>query len=231
LIIRSINLVVGRVAFPVLAKLQMEREHLQYIYLNYLSYISMVVIPAGVGLTLVTSPLVLIVYTDKWFDSIQPMQWISLGIAISALGHIPGVLYKAIDRPDILNKLSMIKLPITVAVLWVSTRWGIVGVAVGQLIMGVIKVLMDLGVAQYTIGISTRHTIKSIAPAFAGSLVMAAVLIPLALFIKLPDSILLVIMVVVGGGVYIGSMMMFNRKLLVDAWSVVKSALPNAGQR
>ena len=127
LIIRSINSVVGKVAFPVLAKLRVDQGYLRHVYLNYISYISIVVIPAGVGLAILSRPLILFMYTDKWVDSIQPMVWISLGLAISALGHIPGVLYKAIDRPDILNKLSVIKLPITIIVLWFSTRWGLWG--------------------------------------------------------------------------------------------------------
>lgn len=226
LVIRSINLVVGKVAFPVLAKLQVDMGYLRQVYLNYLSYIAMVVIPAGVGLAVLSRPLIIFVYTDKWNASVQPMLWISLGITVSALGHIPGVLYKAIDRPDILNKLALIKLPITIGVLWVSTRWGIVGVAVGQMVMGVIKVLMDTAVAQRQIGISTAKTLQAVFPAFRGSLIMAVVLVPLMLLTSWSNPVTLVVSMLAGAGVYCISLIVFNRELLEDAWSVVKAVLP-----
>ena len=198
LIIRSINLVVGRVAHPVLSKLQWDDAGLRSVYGNYLRYTALVIFPAGVGLALLAAPIIELFYTAEWTPAIPVMRWIALSITVASMGHIPGVLYKAINRPDILNKLAVIKLPLTIVTLWYSTRWGIEGVAFGHLILAFIKVILDTVVAGRMISFNLLAVLKALQPALLGTAGMSGVILLLLVTTQWKAIYTL------GGGILIG---------------------------
>ena len=125
LLIRSLNNVVGDVSLPTLAMIQVDAEKLRTFYFGYLRYISMFVLPVGVGLAFTARLFIPIFLSDTWIPAIIPTALISLALGISALGYVPGVLYKAIGRPDVLNRLALMKIPVAVLILWYATRWNI----------------------------------------------------------------------------------------------------------
>ncbi len=224
LVIRTINLGVDRVAHPILSTLQWDQDQLRSVYRNYLFYTSLVIIPAGIGLALLSAPIIRIFYSSEWEPSIPVMQWISLAVMVASMGHIPGVLYKAINRPDILNKLAVIKLPLTIAILWYGTRRGIVGVALGHVVLSFIKVILDTVVAGRFVNFGLRDVLKTLSPALWASFVMGVALLPIVLFSNLPDLPKLITSVTLGGGVYVGMLYLVDKKLVTKVSSVVRGA-------
>jgi O-antigen/teichoic acid export membrane protein len=165
LAIRSFDRVVGGVSFPLLAQVQTERETLRNTYLGYIRYTSLFTFSIGAGIAIISAPFVHTFLSAEWQETALPMALIAIALAISSVGHIPGIFYKAIGRPDILNRLSMIKLPVIVAILWAATRWGIVGVAVGQIIFAIFAMIFDSIIVSYIIRFNIVDSIKAIVPA------------------------------------------------------------------
>lgn len=172
LVIRSINLVIERVAHPVLSAVQMSTSDLQAMYARYLRYTALLIFPAGIGVMLLTRPIVLTFYGPKWEDAIAVMQWISLAVTVGAVGHIPGVLYKAVNRPDILNKLALVKLPLMILGLWYFTRWGIVGVAFAHVLLAAFRLALDLAIAGRVVGAGWGAVLRAVYPALMATFVM-----------------------------------------------------------
>src|SRR5215216_6113489 len=139
LLIRSLNYVIGNVSLPALAITKSDPVKLRKFYFSYIRFISMFVFPVGVGLAFTSPVFIPLFLSEKWRPAIVPTAFISIALAVAALGFVPGVLYKAISRPDILNKLALAKMPIAVVILWYSTRWGIVGVAGAQVVISLIS--------------------------------------------------------------------------------------------
>jgi lipopolysaccharide exporter len=225
LLIRSLNYVVGNVSLPALAITQSDKGRMKKFYFGYLRFLSMFVFPVGVGLAFTSPVFIPLFLSEKWANAIVPTALISIALGITALGYVPGVLYKAISRPDILNKLAFIKMPIAVLILWYSTRWGIVGVAAGQIAIGLFSVSLDLLVANRVMRYSLGELVRSIAPAFVSTLMMAAVLFLIQQSMPVEGLVQLIVMVVLGGLTYTGMLWFLNREALMQGVSTVRAAL------
>lgn len=66
------------VTFPVLSKIQNDKERLRYNYIRLLKMTSFLIFPLMIGLAAVARPLVIVVLTEKWIDSVNLMQLICL---------------------------------------------------------------------------------------------------------------------------------------------------------
>jgi len=201
LLIRSVNIVVGRVSLPVMSIAQTNREQLRSFYFGYLRSLSMIIFPLAVGLALTAPIFIPLFLSEKWNPAIVPTTLISLALGISAMGFIPGILYKAIGRPEILTRLNFIKVPLAVAVLWYSTRWGIAGVAGGQIVISIFSLALDMLTANYVMRYPITDLIKALTPTFVSTLAMTLAL--LALIQILPFSELMEFIFMIPAGVLI----------------------------
>jgi O-antigen/teichoic acid export membrane protein len=217
LVIRSLNFVVGNVAHPALAQLQSDVQQLRAVYFAYVRYIALFTFPAGVGLAAIARPFIRTVYTDKWEPSIVVMQFVAIAIGIASAGFVPGVLYKAINRPDILNKVSFIKLPIVVAVLWSCTRWGIVGVAMGQVGLSLFYMLLDSYVISRVVGgFGLGEVFRALWPAMIGATVMGAALTGVQMVFPLTGIIGLAALTLMGVVTYLATLYGVDRSLFAQ---------------
>jgi lipopolysaccharide exporter len=223
LIIRSLNYVIGDVSLPALASVQSDKPKLQKFYFGYIRFLSMFVFPVGIGLAFTAPVFIPLFLSEKWAQAIGPTSLISIALCITALGYVPGVLYKAISRPDILNKLAFTKMPIAVLILWFSTRYGIVGVAAGQIAIALISVSLDMLVANRVMKYSFRDLYGSVSPALYSTLSMAVVLFLIWQFVPV-GLVQLILMVVLGALTYFGVFWILNREALLLGVLTVRSA-------
>jgi len=114
------------------------------------------------------------------------------------MGFIPGVLYKATGRPELLTRLNFIKVPLAVAILWYSTRWGIIGVAAGQIVISMFSLALDTLTANYVMQYPTRDLIKALAPTFLSTLGMTLALLGLIRILPFSGIFELILMMPVG---------------------------------
>ena len=213
LAIRSFDRVVGQVSFPLLAQVQSERETMKNTYLGYIRYTSLFTFSIGAGIAIIASSFVHTFLSSEWQATALPMALIAIALAIMSVGHIPGIFYKAIGRPDILNRLSMIKIPVIVAIIWVATRWGIVGVAAGQILFAVISMIFDSVIVSRIIQFDLNETVKALVPATlcAGSM---ALVTTLAKSIFALDGLFgFIAILVIGGLSFIVALRLVDRSL------------------
>lgn len=112
LVIGSINIVVSSVTFPMLARAQHEPDSLRSVYYGYIRYIALFAYLVAFGLALVSRQFVETFMSAKWSAMVLPMSLVAVAFAIKAVAFVPGVLYKAVGRPDILNRISLVQIPI-----------------------------------------------------------------------------------------------------------------------
>jgi len=223
LIIRNLHLVVSKVTFPVLSQIQTDHARLRSIYFNYLRYMTLCTFPAGVGFALIAPAFVTTFYTATWAPAIPVAQFIAIAMAISSISYVPGVLYKAINRPEILNVTSIVKVVFTVAVLAICTRWGITGVAMGQLVVAIFAVTVDFTVVSHIMKFPLEQTLGSLTPALIGSIAMGATVATARTLVGPSGIGTLVFLVAVGALVFAGSVAVFSRETVVRASSLVRA--------
>jgi len=222
LIIRSVNLVVEKVAFPLLSQIQSDSESLRSIYFGYVRYIAMFTFPMGFGLALITPLFVESFLSEKWTQVVTPMALVSIALAISSVGFVPGVLYKAINRPEILNWLSLIKIPAIILIVWYFSRWGIVGVAAGQILFACITMSLDGYMVSRIIEFKIIEMWHALVPAIICTISMVFVVGAVEFFLSPSGIIGLFFVALIGAVVFIFTLSFVDRNLTNLAYKALK---------
>lgn len=222
LVVNSLNNVVGTVAHPTLARLQDAPERIRTYYDSYVGYIAMLTLPAGFGMALVADPFVRVFYTEAWLDVILPMQCLAAALAISSIGFVPGVLYKAINRPDILNVTSIIKLPPMILILWWATDYGLAGVAGAQIILASLYITLDSLIIRRVIGFGFHDLAAALWPPVAATAIMVAATAMLMTAFEAPPTIDLILTTLTGAATYLGALLLLAPARLAAAIAIAR---------
>lgn len=225
LLIRSLNHVLGNVSLAALAITQSDPTKMKNFYFGYIRFLAMFTFPISAGLAFTSPVFIPLFFSEKWQPAVVPTALISIALCITGLGYVPGILYKAISRPDILNKLALIKMPIAVGILWYATRWNIVGVAAGQIVIALISVSMDLVVANHVMHYSLGDLFTAIAPAFTSTVSLSTVLFLIREIVPDPSVIQFILMVVFGALTYFATFRIISPETLSQGVATIRSTL------
>lgn len=225
LIIGQITWAIGRAAFPLIATMHSNSDAVRSTYLKYLRYISLFTFPLAVGLALLAAPFILVFYTTRWTDSIEPMAFIAGAMAISSIGYMAGTVYKALNRPGILNATMLLRLPIALALLGYSTRFGIVGVSAAQCILALIFALVDSIVISRLLRFPPAQVFVAIQPALTGSLILALGVGGVQTVWSLAGLGGIIFLALTGAVIYLGTLGVVSRETIQEARFALASAL------
>ncbi|WP_282856965.1 lipopolysaccharide biosynthesis protein [Pseudoclavibacter helvolus] len=154
------------VLYPLYAKAQSEPGLLRRSYLLGLRVQTIFGVTAGIGLATVAPALVPLLFGDGWLMVIEPLIVLSLYAAVRSLGSGINEVYKAIGRPGLAMRLSAAQLFVFVGVLIAGAHFGgIMGVAVGQLVVVAVFVVVKQAVAIRIMGLRTLDVLRSYLPA------------------------------------------------------------------
>lgn len=228
LLINNLAQAVSTVAFPVAARLQSEMSALRSAYLKMQRYMLAILAPLGFGLCAVTPALVHILFGDRWEPAIPVMQILSIYMLLGGINHWPGVVYKAVGKPGILNILSLVKLVMLVpAVWWGAANYGIVGVAWAQLIVRMLGIVIDMRVVADFVGVSVWSNVRALVPSLLSSVLMAATLqLLFMLHPGVPGVPGLIVAVAAGAAQYTALLWLLDREVVEWLVRLARGYLP-----
>jgi O-antigen/teichoic acid export membrane protein len=217
LAIISLPSVISNVAYPVYAKLRDDITELQRSVRKTVQLVSWVAIPAGIGLAMVSSAFILTFYTDKWESAIPVMQLLSLYAMVYTLTYNFGDAYKAMGRPDILNKISFSTIVFTILALWIGAHYGIVGVALAHLSRVILLMGIQIIVVKKVLGIPPMHILDGVLRSFLSATVMALAMGAVSWKIQgSSNALILILQLLVGIVTYLVSSLLFNRAVTIS---------------
>jgi PST family polysaccharide transporter len=228
LLIMNLAQAVSTVAFPVAARLQSDMDALRSAYLKMQRYMLAILAPLGFGLYALTPTLVHMLFGEPWVPAIPVMQVLSIYMLLGGINHWPGVVYKAVGRPDILTRLSLVKLIMLVPVLWwCAANFGIVGVAWGHLAVRLIGIAIDMKVVAGFVGVGVRENVRALLPSLVSSGAMAAMLQVLFMFTgDVPGPATLGIGIVAGAAQYTVLLWLLDHDSVDGLLDVARGFLP-----
>lgn len=126
----EITHVISQVTFPAYSKLQDNLPKLREAYLRTLQFTAFLSIPIA-GLIFILAPdFTRIFLGEKWMPMVPAMQVLAIFGVVRSIGATFGPIYQAINRPDILTKLSFLKLTLLIILIYPLTiKFGILGAA------------------------------------------------------------------------------------------------------
>ena len=174
-IIINVFFVLASVMFPLYSRARHDPERLRRGYLKSVQIQSLYGVTAGVGLAVVASDLVPMIFGAKWLPVVVPLAILALYAAARSLGAGANEVYKAVGRPGLSIVVSLSRLVILIPVLVMAARWGIEGIAWAQLAVALIFAVGMQAVAAHVMMLRSREVIGAVMPALVCGAVVATI--------------------------------------------------------
>lgn len=174
-------MVVTRVLFPIMSRLQGEPERLRSTYLTGAAVLGLVSAPLGALLVVLAPEFVGLLLGPKWVPAILPFQILTAGIM---LRNVYLMAYCLDGAMGAMRKRTMRDGIYALAVVLgslVGTRFGLVGVATGVVAAIAVNYLVGAAMSLRMLGATWRDYARSQLPAFGLGFLTAAVAYPLRL--------------------------------------------------
>lgn len=205
----SVNGSIDSVLLPVMAQAQNDREEVKAITRRAIKTSSFVMTPFLIGLCAVSTPLVRLLLTEKWMDSVFYMRIFCISYVLYPLHTANLNAIKAIGESGTYLKMEIVKKILQFVILIIAVPFGIRWLAVSALFCDILCTLINSFPNRKLIGYKYKEQLRDIAPAYLLSAVMG-VLVFLISLIGLPDIVTLLIQIAVGVVVYVAGAFIFR---------------------
>lgn len=225
LVILQFCSIVAQVVFPMFTRLNDDAYVLTRGYLKTTRYVSLITIPLGLGMALLSEAFIRAIFSEKWLDAVPVMQAISIYAVFLSLGFNAGDVYKAVGKPSVLTFISLIKMLVLVpGLLWaVLVPANILYVSYVQIAVAVLGSALNLLVAHRMLKISMLELLRPYIPAALAGSVMALVVWSAIQFApNAPPWLTLLVLPVLGGIVYLSTLWFTNRIVVTEALGIVR---------
>jgi O-antigen/teichoic acid export membrane protein len=120
---------IQQVLFAALARLQREPGRLVDAWTRGNQVVAAVNVPAFLGMAVVAPDFVPVVLGHKWEPAVAVLQLLSLAGIATSLQALNWSAMQAMGRPEVMLRLRLISVPLTIAAFGIGLHWGVVGVA------------------------------------------------------------------------------------------------------
>jgi PST family polysaccharide transporter len=228
LLVKTLVNNVSTVLFPAFSKIREDTETLKSTFLIAMRAVTMATVPVAMGLAAVSRPLTLVLFTEKWAEAIPVMAAISIYTMIRSWTFNIGAVYRAQGRPEILTKLTTVKLVVLIPSLWwaVAVAGSINAVGWVQVANAVFAGILNMIVAARVLRLPASRVMGAIWPATLSGLIMtAAVLGVIYLLSSYTPLVQLIAGVAVGAVVYSAGLWWLERDFVIKNGRKVFSLL------
>lgn len=130
-----VNPIITKVTFPVMSKVQKNTSSLKNIYLKTINYLSSINFPIYFLMAILAEPIVLLMFGEKWKESIYILQILSIFGAIRSTANPIGSLQLARGRADLgfyWNLSLFFIMPISI---YLGSFWELIGISYSLLLL------------------------------------------------------------------------------------------------
>jgi O-antigen/teichoic acid export membrane protein len=173
--------VAGGALFPAFARMRDDLARVKGAYLEALRYIAILTIPICVAIAAVSTPLVVVLFGDRWRPAGEVLAVLMLWAIPYSLFEVSGEFLKGLGRPGLIFHLTIIKFvsfAIFIAVVWSLHDIGLQIVAIGLATGMFIAIGVEAWMLNQVAEVTPRLLWRALRPSVLGGAAMAAVIIP-----------------------------------------------------
>ncbi len=174
LISKNITDIINRVSLPVLTNIQDDDERLINAYRKYIQVATFLVFPLTMGLCGIANPLILLLLTDKWENTIILMQILSFNYLLGPITTVNLNLLYVKGRSDLILRLEIVKKSIAFTILFVSLFFSLEVVCIGLVVYSVIATYLNCHYTDKLLNYGFFTQMKEIIPNMLLSMVVLA---------------------------------------------------------
>lgn len=212
-----INPIITKVTTPLFSQFQEDNEYLKRIYIKTLNRIAAVNFTVFSAILLAASYIIPLFFGVKWGPALLPLEILCIYAMISSLGNPLGSLLIAKGRADWGFYLNIILLADTALAIYLGSKFGIAGVAIGLIVVqfGASYLVLEFIISKL-IPITVSEYVRSVEkPALICLLAAIPPLVYNCLF-SFGDSIDFAIVSLLYGGGFILWINVFGKELIEE---------------
>lgn len=139
----TMNGILQKVTFPILARIQDDDARLIRVYRKYISVMSIPIFFGCALLAALAKPIIILLLTEKWADAVIYLEIFAFAMMFDHICTINLNLLKVKGRSDLFLRLEIIKKLIAVTILFASIPFGVIGICVSKVIYTQIAVYIN----------------------------------------------------------------------------------------
>lgn len=226
-LIKDSALIVNKVLFPVFVRMREDTAAMASGYVGVMRYLALIIIPLGIGLAAVAEPFVIALLSQKWVALIPVLRLTALYTLLLSLAFNAGTVFKAMGRPGLIIRLSVLRLILLAPILW----WAIAGpgtleaVVWAHLLSVLVHLVISFAVVGRLLGLPLGALFGSLVPAVTTAALMYGA-VELVLYALASRGALLQLAcgVLAGVVVYVSVFWIWQRELLLQGIATLRNA-------
>lgn len=224
IIVGNLNSAIDSVLFPSMSMEQDDTTRVRAMTSRAIRTTSYVIMPIMAGLAACAEPIINIILTPKWAESIPYLRIFCIGLAIVPISLANLNAIKAIGRSDIYLKLEIIRKTIGTVTLVASMWFGVMAIALSYLLNCIINLFVNAAPNKRLLKYGYWDQIKDLLPAVLLSTGMGVVVYMVS-WIRLPYGITLLIQIPLGVIIYLVCSIVFKVDSFKYITDILKSKL------
>ena len=207
------------VMFPALANRSDDLVQVKQMAKRSIRVLSYILVPCMFGLSSVMEPMILLLYTEKWAQTIPFGQLLAVGLCIDIVGSLPLQTLKAIGRSDVVLKLEVWKKPVYVLMLLIGIQFDVYTLAVLMVLYDVYSVTVNMLQMKKYLPYGMKEQLRDLMPAYTLGTVMMVFVYLIPGFNSL--ILTLAVKIAAGAAIYLAGSVLFR----VDSFHYVLNIL------
>lgn len=164
--------IIARVSYPLMAKMQMEKERLAAVYQQLLQFTFFITAPLMLGAAAIAKPLFLLVLGTQWLPAVPFFKIICLASMLYPIHAFNINVLKVSGRSDLFLKLEIIKKIIVVISILIAFQFGIYGLVWSSVITSFLSLVINTHYSSEIINYTTKNQLLDMLPTFMISVVI-----------------------------------------------------------
>lgn len=214
--------VLQRVTYPILCKIQNDKDKLAQAYRKFLRVSAFLIFPLMVGLSAVAEPFILLLLKEQWHFAAIILQIICFAAMWYPIHAINLNLLQVEGRSDLFLQLEIIKKILGVSILIISIPLGLIGMCYGQIASSLIALIINTYYTGKLINVGFTRQMKDLTPTLVLVLTMWSIIYFGILPLSENNIIKLASGIIIGTIYYIGVAWIFKFPELKELLSILK---------
>lgn len=171
----SISGVMIQTTYPLYTSIQEDRERLINMVKRITSTLAYISVPVLVLLILIAKPLFVLLYTDRWLESVPYFQILCFGGIAGCLQSVNQQTISAIGKSRVFFVWTVIKQTIGIALQMAGIIvWGMWGLLAGKVLSSWFSYFVNISLVSRHVGYKHFQQLKDLTPMFIVSIIAAA---------------------------------------------------------
>lgn len=222
----NLSIAISSTMFPLLSKVQGDREASKKYVSWSIQLISFIVFPMMTGMMLVANDFVRILLTEKWLPCVPYLRLSCAFYMVSSLTISNSQLLTANGAVKLYSRLTCAIRLLGLFMLFITARFGVVWIAISKVFVSLAEYIIKCFPTQKRLGYGLLQQMKDVFPNIVGCVMMATVVIEIQrIGISLNPILSFGIQIVMGAISYIWVAFIMKNAMLTYIIGMLKSKL------